>query len=150
MARVAPGSLPLDQVEAAAFLQRLTVYIGEPYFFLACRTCRVVVPISRIPAHFSNGHHGYGRADCVRLQTAWEAVYLPKLPHTMKSDGEIRDWRPPTATPAPIPELPVYHANRCLYKDAAGHRCTVLLDSGAAGGTSKAKGMARHCSKQHG
>ena len=50
--------------EKADRFQDLVVYIRDPHPFLACRACRVAVPLSCIPIHFAELKiHNFERRD---------------------------------------------------------------------------------------
>ncbi|PVH91083.1 hypothetical protein DM02DRAFT_678251 [Periconia macrospinosa] len=125
-------------------LWQLVVYVGEPHYFLICRTCRIALPLSRVASHFSStGGHAYSRADCARLLAAWEAIFLPSYPIKLCNENDLANWSRPLTPTAPIPQLPVYYGLHCSYQDpATGQRCPTLY--------SNEKHIQRHCRKQHG
>lgn len=116
-------SLPSQGNEDPSFqaramcLQQLIDYIGKPFYLLTCRSYRVALPLSRIPAHsIYTKTHSYNRKDCVNVLESWKAMYLPSYPVKMFSEGDLRAWTPPPTTPlAPIPQLITLHAFYCRY-----------------------------------
>lgn len=67
----------------AARLEQLINYVAEPYFFLTCKSCRIALPLSRVPAHFSSPeYHPYSYKDCVDALEAWQGLYSWSRPVT--------------------------------------------------------------------
>jgi hypothetical protein len=61
----------------AARLEQLIDYVAEPYFFLTCKSCRVALPLSRVPTHFSSSkYHPYSHEDCVDALEVLQALRL--------------------------------------------------------------------------
>lgn len=128
----------------AARLEQLISYVAEPYFFLTCKSCRVALPLSRVPAHFSSQkHHHYSYKDCVDALKAWQALYLSSRPIQLRNEDDLRNWSLPVTHPAPIPQLRTLYAFYCRHTNPnTGQRCNVIL--------SARKGIRRHYIQAHG
>ncbi|KAF2174825.1 hypothetical protein K469DRAFT_97878 [Zopfia rhizophila CBS 207.26] len=121
----------------------LTLYIPDPYYWLICRTCRVVLSLNRFPTHFSNNTYLYSRTDCSRLIKAWILSEGPAYPFKIETETDLTRWPLPTDSLAPIPFLPIYTAFHCRFTNpATGLRCTrIIMD---------VTGMEKHCRETHG
>jgi hypothetical protein len=97
-------STHLQRLQAAR-LEQLIDYVAEPYFFLTCKSCRVALPLSRIPAHFSSPkYHPYRYKDCVDAHEARQALYPRSRPVKLRNEDDLRNWSFPVPHPAPIPQ----------------------------------------------
>ncbi|KAF2726401.1 hypothetical protein EJ04DRAFT_530307, partial [Polyplosphaeria fusca] len=90
-----------EQQRFADILCRFTTYVPTPYCFLICTTCRVVLPLTRVPSHFSAPAHNYTKADARRLLTYWSAEYLPTNPILIQTEGDLANWTLPHPVPPP-------------------------------------------------
>jgi hypothetical protein len=98
-------------------LEQLIDYVAEPYFFLTCKSCRVVLPLSRVPAYFSSlKYHSYSYKDCVDVLEAWQALHLWSRPVKLRNEDDLRDWSFPVTLPAPIPQLRTLYAFHCRHQ----------------------------------
>jgi hypothetical protein len=71
----------------AARLEQLIDYVAEPYGFLTCKSCRVALPLSRVPAHSSSPkYHDYSHKDCVDALKAWQALYISSRPIKLRNE----------------------------------------------------------------
>ena len=138
--------LPNSQLQSlrAEKLEQLIDYVAEPYFFLTCKSCRVALPLSRVPTHFSStGHHCYNHKDCVDAVEAWKALHLSSRPVKIRNEDDLRNWSSPFVLPAPIPQLRTVYAFHCRYLDpSTGQRCHVIQ--------SARKAIQRHYIHAHG
>jgi hypothetical protein len=136
-------STHLQRIQAAR-LEQLIDYVAQPYFFLTCKSCRVALPLSRVPAHFSSPkYHPYSYKDCVDALEAWRALYLWSRPVKLRNEDDLRDWSFPVPLLAPIPQLRTLYAFHCRYSDPnTGQRCNIILSARI--------GIRRHYIQVHG
>jgi hypothetical protein len=132
------------QRRQAARLEQLIDYVAEPYFFLTCKSCRVALPLSRVPAHFSSPkYHPYSYKDCADALKAWQDLHLWKRPVKLRNEDDLRDWSFPVPLLAPIPQLRTLYAFHCRYSDPnTGQRCNMILSARI--------GIRRHYIQVHG
>jgi hypothetical protein len=77
----------------AVRLGRLIDYVAEPYFFLTCKSCRVALPLSPVPAHSSSQkYHHYSHKDCVDALKAWQALFLSSRPIKLRNEDDLPNW----------------------------------------------------------
>jgi hypothetical protein len=93
------------QHERAARLLDLVAYVSHlSHPFLACRICRVAVPLTAIPTHFSKLKiHNFQRRDVQLLLQAWIELCLPTQPVLLNTVGDLETWPYPANPPYPPP-----------------------------------------------
>jgi hypothetical protein len=95
----------------AARLEQLIDYVAELYFSVTCKSCRVALPLSRIPAHFSSPkYHPYSYKDCVDALEAWQALCLRSRPFKLRNEDDLRNWSFLVLLPATIPQSRIPYA----------------------------------------
>jgi hypothetical protein len=58
--------------------------------------CRIAIPLSRVPAHFSSTkYHPYSYKDCVDALEAWQALHLRSRPVRLRNEDDLRNWSLP-------------------------------------------------------